>query len=108
MINRLNSLLQFHSDDPTDSFVLYSLAQEYAKRGNVVESRKFYSILRETNNDYVGLYYHLGKLEESDKNHKEAIKVYDEGIAVAERLGDLHAKSELLGAKSLLEMQLDD
>jgi tetratricopeptide (TPR) repeat protein len=108
MIDRLKSLLEFYNEDSRDTFVLYSLAQEYASSGNIPESRKYYHILRDVDADYIGLYYHLGKLEESDDNLDEARQIYLDGIEVADRIGDTHAKSELEGVLAMLKLLLDD
>ena len=107
-MNRINTLLIFLNDDPRDTFVLYSLAQEYTLAGSVPESRKYYLALKDIDPDYIGLYYHLGKLEESDGNYEIAKRVYTDGIAIAERIGDTHAQGELEGALAMLRMLLDE
>lgn len=107
-MNRLKSLLEFLNDDPHDTFVIYSLAQEYASAGNVSESRRYYHLLKDVDKDYIGLYYHLGKLEESEGNYTLAISVYQTGIEVADRIGDNHARGELEGALAMLRMHLDE
>ncbi|MEX0747959.1 MAG: tetratricopeptide repeat protein, partial [Rhodothermales bacterium] len=45
--------------------------------------------------DYVGTYYHLGKLHEQEGRKEEAKETYRQGIATAQRLRDAHAESEL-------------
>ncbi len=107
-MNRIKTLLGFLNDDPNDTFVLYSLAQEYTSAGNASESRKYYHLLRDVDADYIGLYYHLGKLEESEGNHEVAEKVYVDGIELAGRIGDSHAHGELEGALAMLRMLLDE
>ena len=107
-MNRIISLLEFLNDDPRDTFVLYSLAQEYNSLGNLSESRKYYHMLRDVDVDYVGLYYHLGRLEESEENYAVAKEVYLAGIEVANRIGDTHAKGEIEGALAMLRMLLEE
>jgi tetratricopeptide (TPR) repeat protein len=48
--------------------------------------------------DYVGTYYHLGKLHEKEGQKDAAIEVYQKGIAAARLKRDMHALSELQGA----------
>ena len=55
---------------------------------------------------YVGLYYHLGKLLERLERIEEAVSVYRDGIGIATRLKDLHARSELQSA--LLEAEMGE
>ena len=62
--------------------------------------------LREKDPEYVGLYYHLGQLYEEMDEGEQALKVYEEGIAIAKNLKDFHALSELNGVKTNLEMEL--
>jgi len=107
-MNRIKTLLDFLDEDPRDPFVLYSLAQEYSSSGNLSESRKYYHLLRDVDADYIGLFYHLGKLEESEENYEVAKRVYLDGIEIAGRIGDTHAQGELEGALAMLRMVLDE
>ena len=54
--------------------------------------------------DYVGVYYHLGKLQEKNNQTSLAVKTYSAGMAVAKKIGDQHALSELAAAK----LEIDD
>ena len=107
-MNRIKTLLEYLNDDPRDTFVLYSLAQEFASTGNLSESRKYYHLLRDVDADYIGLYYHLGKLEETEENYEVANSVYLNGIEIAGRIRDKHAQGELEGALAMLRMLLDE
>lgn len=107
-MNKINTLLDFLKEDPSDTFVLYSLAQEYTSAGNVSEGRKYYHLLRNVDADYIGLYYHLGKLEEAEGNYEMAKEIYQAGIETARRLGDGHALGELEGAFGMLKMLLEE
>ena len=108
MNTRIESLLNFLREDPDDSFVLYSLAQEYTRVGNVDEGRRYYHRLRQNNPGYIALYYHLGKLEESAGNPEVALEVYRDGIQRSADAGDHHTLGELKGALQLLEFELDE
>ncbi|MDX1910675.1 MAG: tetratricopeptide repeat protein [Saprospiraceae bacterium] len=103
MTNRLQYLSQLLESSPNDTFVLFALAKEHENTGADEQALAFYRRLEATDSDYVGLYYHLGKLLERLKNPDEAIKTYKKGIETSRRLQDRHAMSELQGA--LLEFE---
>lgn len=101
--DRLSALLDFHRDDPDDPFVRYALAQEYLKRGDTGEALGTFETLVADRPDYVGTYYHLGKLYEALGRTDEAVTTYQAGIEAATAASDLHARAELQSA--LLEAQ---
>jgi len=100
-IEHLNGLLQ---DDPKDEFVLYALAQEYLKLEELDQSLSFFLRLKDVNPDYVGLYYHLAALYQELDEEDKAMATYLDGISVAQKIGDQHALSELMNAKTNLEL----
>lgn len=95
---RLNKLLEFLSSDPNDPFVLYALATEYNSSNDIEKAFEYYLKLVAEHPDYVGTYYHLGKLYEKTNQKDEAIKVYQSGMNAARTKRDMHAFSELQGA----------
>jgi len=103
---RLEHLKALHAEDPEDDFVLYALAQEYSKLGLLQDSLDHYLLLKGKSPDYVGLYYHLAGLYAEMDESEKALKIYDEGITVANKLKDLHALGELKNAKTNLELEL--
>jgi Tfp pilus assembly protein PilF len=82
-MDRLDQLLQFYDEDPDDAFTRFALAQEYLNQGEVAKARAFFEELVETDPDYVGTYYHLGKLYEQLGRTDDAIATYQHGIEVA-------------------------
>ena len=102
-MDRFDTLLQYHRDDPDDPFVRYALAQEHLKRGETNDALQYFEGLVDEHPGYVGTYYHLGKLYEALGRSDDAIRTYQTGIEQAARASDLHARSELQGA--LLEAQ---
>lgn len=95
---RLSKLLSFLVDSPNDPFILYALATEYNAINDQEKAYSFYLELTEKHPDYVGTYYHLGKLYEKDDQKDKAIQVYTKGMEVARNKRDMHAFSELQGA----------
>lgn len=104
--NRIDTLIKFLEDDPEDSFVLFALAKEYEKVGTLKKALDTFLKLKEIENDYLGLYYHLGKLYEELLEKDNALRTYEEGIAIAKSASDFHALSELMNAKQNLELSI--
>lgn len=102
-MNRLEALLAFHREDPADAFTRFALAQEYRKAGDSERALGYFEGLVAEHPDYVGTYYHLGKLYEELGRTEDALRTYRAGIEQARAAGDLHARAELQGA--LLEAQ---
>ena len=106
--SRLQQLLAFYQDDPTDAFTIYALATEY----RVTEPEKamtYYQKLLDEHTDYVGTYYHAGKMLQQLEKPEEAEKVYRKGLTVARKAGQLHAASEIQQAMNqLLGLDYED
>ena len=95
---RLAKLLEFLENDPNDSFILYALATEYNSLNDKEKAFSYYLRLINEHPNYVGTYYHLGKLYEKEGEKDKAIEIYQKGIATARAKRDMHALSELQGA----------
>ncbi|MFT4566783.1 MAG: tetratricopeptide (TPR) repeat protein [Saprospiraceae bacterium] len=103
---RLNHLEELLKEDPKDEFVHYALAQEYIKQENYEEAIKRFDILKSLNPDYLGLYYHLAAAQIEADLPEDAMTTYETGITIAKKIGDQHALSELLNAKTNLDLGL--
>ncbi|RZJ65466.1 MAG: tetratricopeptide repeat protein [Flavobacterium sp.] len=95
---RLAKLLEFLKNEPNDSFILYALATEYNSLNDTENAFTYYLKLINEHPNYVGTYYHLGKLYEKQGNKEEGISIYKKGMEVARAKRDMHAFSELQGA----------
>lgn len=102
-MNRITTLLEFLSEDPDDAFVRFALASEYVKAGEFDAALMWFEKLVLDQPDYVGAYYHLGKLYLRLGRENEALKTFDDGIEAASRVNDFHAASELRSAKMEVE-----
>lgn len=95
MSNRLQQLIEFLKDSPGDPFLSYALATEYLKLGRTEEALRHYEALVHDHPDYVGTYYHLGKLYEALDRHADAVATYEKGMQAARDKRDMHALAEL-------------
>lgn len=100
--NRLSTLLQLLGESPHDSFLLFAIAKEYEKAGDKEQALQYYQRLQRDDPDYVGTYYHLGKLYEQLEDATAAFRTYTAGMDIARQLLDQHAYSELAGARLAL------
>ncbi len=94
-MKRVEKLKEFLEENPKDCFVLHALGLEYEKQGELEEAQKYFLRVLDTDPDYVGTYYHLGKLYESQAKEEMALDTYNKGIEVAQKLKDKHSQSEL-------------
>ncbi|MEL6614646.1 MAG: tetratricopeptide repeat protein [Bacteroidota bacterium] len=102
-MDRLAALRAFYDEDPDDPFTRFALAQEHLKRSETDEALAFFEALVRDHPDYVGTYYHLGALYAHLGRDDDARQTYRDGIVVATRANDLHARAELQSA--LLEAE---
>ncbi len=93
--SRLEKLLEFLKNEPEDPFLKYALATEYLRLNETDKALKYYQDLIINHKDYVGTYYHLGKLYEALNRKEDAVKTYQDGINIARAARDNHALSEL-------------
>lgn len=92
---RLQKLLDYLKNEPDDPFLKYALATEYLSQNDIEKTLFYFEDLLSKHPEYVGTYYHIGKLYERLDRKSEAILIYQKGMAVARRAGDNHAYSEL-------------
>jgi len=102
--NRIQTLLEFLEEDPGDPFVQFALASEYLKAGDEKSALRWFEKLAKEQPEYVGTYYHLGKLYERLGRVEDAVQTFKSGIEVASRASDFHALSELRSAKMEIEI----
>lgn len=107
-MTRLEKLYNFYENDKTDSFIIFAIAKEYEKLDDLNSAKDWLIKLREEHSDYIGLYYHLGKVYEKLELFKEAQVIYSEGMVIAKSTNDFHAASELNSAKMNLEILMNE
>jgi tetratricopeptide (TPR) repeat protein len=107
MINRLEILRQFVTEEPNDPFNHYALATEVLKNDKQ-EAKNIFEYLVENHPDYLATYYHLAALYVELEMFEAAQSVYQKGISLAQKLGNEKALKELKGAYQMLLDELED
>ena len=97
-MDRIERLQEFLKANPNDSFVQHALALEYIKIGDDTTARQLFEAVLLRDENYVGSYYHLGKLLERNGDSDGAIAVYEKGMTKAKEAGEQQAYNELQGA----------
>lgn len=97
-MDRIATLKTFISRSPKEPFPRYGLAMEYKNRGEHAEAWGVFSELIQQFPDYVPTYLMAGGTLTALGRKDEAISVYRQGIEVATRAGDQHARRELESA----------
>jgi tetratricopeptide (TPR) repeat protein len=87
--------LEFIKSEPDDPFLKYALATEYLRMNQTDIALGYYEDLVKNHPNYVGTYYHLGKLYEALERRQDAISIYETGMKVSREQRDNHAFSEL-------------
>jgi predicted Zn-dependent protease len=102
---RLEAFKQFVAKSPDDAFARYSLALSYRSLGKKEEAARELQELGRRNPQYVPTWLMLGQVLEELGRREEAAGAYQNGIEVATRAGNEHAKGELGQALEALRAQ---
>jgi Tfp pilus assembly protein PilF len=97
-MERIDKLKEFLVANPHDSFVQHALALEYIKMGDEKNAQRLFEEILTRDPDYIGSYYHLGKLLERVGDAPSAVTWYEKGMAASKKAGDNHAYNELQAA----------
>ena len=99
-MDRIATFRSFISKSPTDPFPRYGLAMEHKGRGELAEAWTVFEELLQKFPDYVPTYLMAGGTLVALDRKDEAATIYRQGIEVATRRGDQHARRELEAALS--------
>lgn len=100
-MNRIEEINKFLEETPNDPFLHYALTMEYVKLEEWDMARVLFQKLVDEYPDYVGTYYHFGKLLEKVNEKEFALTIYQKGIEIARSKRNFHALNELQGAYNL-------
>ena len=102
--NRLEILKAMVDQNPADNFARYGLAMELANSGNLEEAVREYRALLQNEESYAAAYYHGGQALEKLGRLEEARGMYEKGIEITTRSGDLKTRNELQAAIDVLPL----
>ena len=101
---RLQQLITFYREDPTDPFNAYALAMEYLNE-DLIEAKKYLEELLENHPNYLPTYSHAAAVYIDLGNREKAEMTYEKGIELAKKQQNNKAIQELQRA---YQMFLDD
>ena len=100
--SRREILEGFVTQRPGDAFARYGLALECAKLGDNDAAISHFRTLVENHPDYVVGYFQFGQLLGRIGRIEEARRTLSNGIVVAQKTGDSHARDEMEAALAML------
>jgi tetratricopeptide (TPR) repeat protein len=104
--DRLNALLGFLEENPNDAFTLYGIALEYMSSGEP-KAQVYFDLLLDNHAEYLPTYYKAAEYFTDQGEFKKAIKIFEKGIALAEKQQELKTLQELKGAYQNLLFEMD-
>lgn len=104
---KIQRLARFLKKNPGDSFTKFALALELLKQEQVSRAQLLFESVLEQDPEYLGVYYHLGKLYEQIGRLNDARDLYETGIDIAVKQNHERTKIELQEALENLNIELD-
>lgn len=93
--------------NPKDSFSKFALALELLKRDQVSKAILLFESILKQDPDYLGVYYHLGKLYQQTGNVQKAGELFSKGIILAKEQKNSRTEFELQEALETLKIETD-
>jgi tetratricopeptide (TPR) repeat protein len=94
-LSRMQTLEAFLRQNPRDPFTHYAIALEYESLEQFDQAIEKFCTVLTIDPNYVPAYHQLGLLYIQLERTSDAIATLGDGIRVAERNGDAHARSEM-------------
>lgn len=94
---RRQKLEEFLSQNPNDAFSRYGLALECVREGDLSAAESHFRTLIQANPDYVPGYQMYAQTLAQNARAEDAKAILSQGIQVAIRQGNQHARSEMEG-----------
>jgi tetratricopeptide (TPR) repeat protein len=104
---KIKTLARNIQADPGDSFSKFALALEFLKKDNLQRAIILFENVYANEPEYLGVYYHLGKLHERLESFEKAKKMYSEGIEIAAKQKEQRTLKELKEALAELNIELE-
>ncbi len=94
-MENIDKLKTFLKNSPDDPFLKHALALEYIKSGNSEEAKQLFTEILTADPTYIGTYYHLAKLLESQGDFESAGEWYKKGMEASAFVKDQKTFNEL-------------
>jgi tetratricopeptide (TPR) repeat protein len=107
-LNRIEQLLKFVDEEPSNPFNLYALALEY-QNVDIKNAALYYDKLLIEHESYIPTYYHAAAFYAENRSIDRAKQIYEKGIRLSKEQNKAHALKELQNAYQnfLFEEDLD-
>jgi Tfp pilus assembly protein PilF len=92
--DRIKFLKQYLEEEPNNPFNYYALALEYQNIDSKLADFYYHKLLSD-HKGYLPTYFHAAQFYHSQEQLTLAKKIYEEGIALAKNVNDVHALKEL-------------
>ncbi|MFO7847925.1 MAG: tetratricopeptide repeat protein [Balneolaceae bacterium] len=106
--HKINQLARNIQKDPEDTFSKFALALELLKAEEVKKAQMLFEAVLEQDPEYLGVYYHLGKLCQQRGDYQRARSLFEKGRTLAEKKNELRTKSELSEALIQLQFEIEE
>jgi Flp pilus assembly protein TadD len=106
MSTRLEQLQKMLAREPNDTFLLYGIAMEHKKAGDEKTALQMLEKVITIDPGHGYAFFQRGQILEMSGDSAGAKQAYTDGIAAAIKSGDAHARSELEGALSQLQLDM--
>lgn len=95
MTDRVDAILSMLAKTPDDVFLHYSLGMEYASVERLEAAVAEFKRCIKLAPDFLAAYTEAGKALRAAGDHKAARGMFTDGLALAEKLPDTHARDHL-------------
>lgn len=105
MNQRIEHILEFLKEDPTDSFMNYALGLEYVKENKLEQAIELFLKVISIDSNYLACYYQLGRVYQLTNDIEKASEIYLKGMELSKNDTNRKTYHELKEAYNLM---LDD
>lgn len=102
MNQRIEHILEFLKEDPTDSFMNYALGLEYVKEDKLEQAIELFQKVLANDPNYSACYYQLGRVYQLTGEIEKASEVYIKGMDVTKSNPNRKTYQELKEAYNLM------
>ncbi len=105
---KIRDLAASLKENPNDSFIKFALALELLKNNDVSKAKVLFESILKQDPDYLGVYYHLGKLYERTGRLSDAQQMFTDGLEIAKKQNNERTALELKEALESINIELND